>query len=112
MGNRLIGCDECQRCCPFNPAPSAPTNTPVPLEALLTRPAETAAQLRNLIGVNLSIPNRVLGQACLIAGCSGNRALCGLLQPLTAHPSPVVRVHARWALEALTQEQSPARGPF
>lgn len=101
MGNRLIGCDDCQRCCPRNPAPTGPAHTTVPLDTLLTEPKAAALSLRPLIGVNLTIPNRVLGQACLLAGCSGRRELLDPLRPLTAHPSPTVREYAAWAVEQL-----------
>ena len=101
MGNRLIGCDECQRYCPRNPEPEGEPHAPVALEVLLIHPAETAAWLRTQIGVNLSIPNRVLGQACLLAGCSGRKELLTMLEPLSNHPSEVVREHATWAMEQL-----------
>lgn len=101
MGNRLIGCDACQRCCPRNPEPAGESHAPVPLVDLLSRNPETYGLLREQIGVNLSIPNRVLGQACLLAGCSGREELRPLLEPLAAHPSAAVSEHARWALEQL-----------
>ena len=101
MGNRLIGCDDCQRCCPRNPESVGEQGETVPLHDLLTRTGEVCAVLRQRIGVNLSIPNRVLGQACLLAGCSGRQELRPLLVPLTLHPSEVVREHAAWALEQL-----------
>ncbi|MCH5287184.1 MAG: hypothetical protein J1E43_07160 [Christensenellaceae bacterium] len=99
MGNRLIGCDECQRCCPRNPEPAGEPHEAVALDDLLTRTTETCAMLRQQIGANLSIPNRVLGQACLLAGCSEQQELRPLLEPLSDHPSEVVREHAAWALE-------------
>lgn len=101
MGNRLIGCDDCQRCCPRNPEPTGEPHEAVALNDLLTRTAETCATLRQGIGVNLSIPNRVLGQACLVAGCSGRRELLPALAELAEHPSEVVRAHAAWATEQL-----------
>lgn len=102
MGNRLIGCDDCQRCCPRNPPPEGEHHAPVDLASLLTDTAKQAAALRQMIGANLGIPNRVLGQACLIAGCSGRRELIQALVPLTAHPSQAVREHAAWAVERLS----------
>ena len=101
MGNRLIGCDECQRCCPKNPEPAGESQAPVDLLDLLVRPRETSDILRERIGANLSIPNRVLGQACLMAGCAGRKDLLDALRPLTEHPSEAVRAHAAWAMEQL-----------
>lgn len=101
MGNRLIGCDVCQRVCPHNASPEGNTSIPVPLRELLSNPRETAAALRPRIGVNLTIPNRVLSQACLLAGCAQRKDLLPLLLPLADHPSPAVAKHARWAISVL-----------
>lgn len=101
MGNRLIGCDECQRCCPHNAPEESAGQAMVDLAELLRQPKRAATALRPVIGVNLTIPNRVLSQACLIAGCSGDASMAELLRPLLTHPSPTVSEHARWALEAL-----------
>lgn len=101
MGNRLIGCDDCQRCCPKNPEPTGEAHAPVSLAALLSDPSGVCAMLRERIGANLSIPNRVLGQACLIAGSTGRDDLLPLLEALAEHPSETVREHASWALEQI-----------
>ena len=101
MGNRLIGCDDCQRCCPKNPEPMGEPRAPVLLRNLLEHPGDACAELRERIGANLSIPNRVLSQACLIAGSTGRKDLSPLLEVLTNHPSETVREHASWALKQM-----------
>lgn len=101
MGNRLIGCDTCQRCCPHNPPATGDAGQPVPLLRLLTEPKAMAAELRDVIGANLTLPNRLLAQACLLAGTSGRNDLLPTLEGLREHPSPVVREHATWAAERL-----------
>jgi len=101
MGNRFLGCDECQRCCPHNPPPEGAADDPLSLSALLSDTKNIAETLKPLIGANVSIPNRVLSQACLLAGCSGDKGLLDLLKELTKHPSPVVAEHAAWAAEKL-----------
>lgn len=101
MGNRLIGCDECQRCCPHNPPPEGKAGETVPLNALLSATKATAEALWPVIGANLTIPNRVLSQACMIAGCSHDASLLPILHELAQHPSPTVKEHAAWAAEKL-----------
>ena len=106
MGNRLIGCDECQRCCPHNPSPEGGNRPSLPLEKLLREPKTAAESLRPLIGANLTMPNRVLSQACVMAGSTGNATLLPLLEELAAHPSPTVREHAAWACEAIRAREA------
>ncbi|MGN0793438.1 MAG: 4Fe-4S double cluster binding domain-containing protein [Aristaeellaceae bacterium] len=101
MGGRLIGCDTCQRVCPHNAPVTASQQPGIPLKALLEQPKATAQALRPQIGVNLTIPNRVLSQACLMAGCSGDTSLLPLLEGLQAHPSLTVSEHAKWAVSRL-----------
>lgn len=103
MGNRLLGCDECQRCCPHNPPPTGDTQPLVPLAELLTRPKEASAALREMIGANLALPNRVLAQACLLSGSQGRAELLDALRSLAAHPSETVREHAAWAIDEISR---------
>lgn len=108
MGNRLLGCDECQRCCPHNPPPEGDSTPAMPLYALLTDPKGMAMQLKNRIGSNMAIPNRVLAQACLLAGAQRDHALLPAIDRLRDHPSPLVSDHAAWAYGQLSSmEESP-----
>lgn len=101
MGNQLIGCDHCQRCCPHNRQPEGETVTPFPLIDILRSPKETAIAMRDHIGATITMFNRVLGGACIIAGCTGRIDLLTELERLTEHPSEAVRTHAQWAVEQI-----------
>lgn len=105
MGNRLIGCDICQQVCPHNSPAQGKSHSSVKVEKLLSAPKEMAALLRPEIGVNLTITNRVLAQACLIAGCSRQMDLLPMLKKLQEHPSPAVAEHAAWAYDQLKMKQ-------
>ena len=102
MGNRLIGCDICQRCCPHNPAPSGEGHPlPVTLEEILMNPKGSAIELRKYIGATITMFNRVLGGACIVAGCTSRHDLVPRLNELAWAPSHAVSQHAQWALTKL-----------
>ena len=106
MGNRLIGCDECQRCCPHNHAPEGPIlPIPVTLEEILYSPKTAAIELRKYIGATITMFNRVLGGACIVSGCTGRKDLLPRLIELTESPSEAVATHAKWAVEKIRDSQ-------
>ena len=57
----------------------------------------------DMIGANLALPNRVLAQACLLAGSQGRAELLDALRSLAAHPSETVREHAAWAIDEISR---------
>ena len=99
MGNRLIGCDECQRCCPHNLPPAGEAHPPFPLEEILAYPKEAAKIMRAHIGATITMFNRVLGGACIVAGCLQRVDLLPYLEEMAESPSAAVADHARWAID-------------
>ena len=106
MKNMLVGCDICQRCCPHNAKLPEQSGEGISIAELLTHLKEMTVQLIPHIGANLALPNRVLGQALLCAGNSGDASLLPLVEALTVHPSPLVQEHAQWAKKQLKKHET------
>lgn len=102
-GWSLLGCDACQKCCPQN-VPDLQVR-PIPeclnVSRLLQATPETLSELAQLIGRNEARKERVLAQACLIAGNLGDRRFLPRLEELSQHPRDAIRVHAAWAIEQI-----------
>lgn len=110
LGGWVLGCDDCQTCCPWNAAvpPGAdPELLPregqvdLPLEDLLAlTPAEYA---RRFNGTSLARArlDGLVRNAALLAGASGEARWLPLLRPLLQSPHDGVRAAAAWALERL-----------
>ena len=76
---------------------------PVTLEEILDHPKQAAIELRKYIGATITMFNRVLGGACIVAGCTGRWDLLPRLLELTESPSEAVATHAKWAVEQIMQ---------
>ena len=111
IGNRIYGCDDCLAVCPWNKfAQTAHTH-----EAFHPRAELTAPHLADLLALDDEAFRRVFAgspikrigrdrmvrNAAIAAGNSGDPTLAPALRPLAADPSPVVRDAAVWALARL-----------
>ena len=113
MGNRIFGCDDCLAVCPWNKFAAAATELRFaardgdgnpPLAELLALD-EGAFRLRFAgTPVKRTGRNRVLRNALIAAGNSGDRSLAGLVIARLGDASPIVRAMAVWAARRLLSE--------
>ncbi|MDX3910876.1 MAG: tRNA epoxyqueuosine(34) reductase QueG [Sphingobium sp.] len=111
MGNRIYGCDDCLAVCPWNKfAQTASTH-----RAFVGRAELAAPELRELLALDdagfrevfSGSPikrigrNRMVRNAAIAAGNSGDATLLPLLTGLREDDDPVVAEAATWAMERL-----------
>ncbi len=111
IGNRIYGCDDCLAVCPWNKfAETAAAN-----RAFAARAEFAAPRLADLIALDdagfrevfRGSPikrigrNRMVRNALIAAGNSGDPALAGPVRGALADPDPVVAEAAAWALARL-----------
>jgi epoxyqueuosine reductase len=113
MGNRIFGCDDCLAVCPWNKFASAASEMRSavrddagnpPLAELIA--LDDAAFRLRFAGtpVKRTGRNRVVRNALIAAGNSGDTSLMSLITPLLGDPSPLVRAMAVWAVRRLSSE--------
>jgi len=113
IGNRVFGCDDCLAVCPWNKFAVAARDARLqaregahspPLAELLV--LDDAAFRKRFAGtpVKRTGRDRVLRNALIAAGNSGDASLVPAVQRLLEDTSPLVRAMAVWALRQLTDE--------
>jgi epoxyqueuosine reductase len=110
LGGWVLGCDDCQTCCPWNaavPPDADPELLPregqaaLGLEDLLTlTPPEYARRFHGTAMARARLDGLVRN-AALLAGASGEPRWIPLLRPLLGSPHDGVRAAAAWALSRL-----------
>lgn len=111
IGNRIYGCDDCLAVCPWNKfADAAAAN-----KAFVGRAELAAPELADLLALDdagfreifSGSPikrigrNRMVRNAAIAAGNSGDRRLIASLRPLETDADPIVAEAAGWALAQL-----------
>jgi len=111
MGNRIYGCDDCLAVCPWNKFASAAAAN----RAFLARAELAAPELADLLALDDAAfrqifagspikrigRDRMVRNALVAAGNSGEERLIGQVAALLEDPAPVVRGAAVWALGRL-----------
>lgn len=119
IGNRVYGCDDCLAVCPWNKfAATAAAN-----RAFLPRAELVAPALGDLLALDeagfravfAGSPikrigrDRMVRNAAIAAGNSGDRDLVARLRPLACDPCHTVREAAAWALDRLLAPAAPGK---
>ena len=113
IGNRVFGCDDCLAVCPWNKFASAARDM-----KLMARRDLASRPLGELLGlddaafralfagtpVKRTGRDRVVRNALIAAGNSGDATLLPAITPLLADASPLVRAMAVWALHQLADD--------
>ena len=114
IGNWIFGCDICQAVCPWNrfappegdPALTRREEVPHPnlIRELELTPEEFNRKFKNS-AVKRSKYRGYLRNVAIALGNSKNPAARPALQKALNNPEPMVRKHAKWALEQIEMEQ-------
>ncbi len=118
MANRVFGCDDCLAVCPWNKFADAAremqflarggSRTP-PISELLALDDATFRQRFAGTPVKRTGRDRVVRNALIAAGNSGNTALLPQIEGLLTDPSSLVRAMAIWAVRRLADDTAAHR---
>jgi epoxyqueuosine reductase len=124
MGNWVFGCDVCQDVCPYvrrfsrpSPSPLAKAFYPLDIKRIAPRlldllQLDRAAFNRWFKGTAVSRAKRhgLVRNACVAAGNWGSDEALPALHRLLDDEAPIVREHAAWAIQAITNRMPSALG--
>ena len=113
MGNRLLGCDLCQRVCPMQSGAEKDTSNWRIDDFMTLDDQAFAAQLSSLaqrIGRNVVRPQRVRAQIALLCGNIGKESDLPVLCKWAESDFDAVREHARWAISQIETKRTASHG--
>lgn len=109
MGTHLLGCTICQHVCPYSRGEVVPVPPELAaaceIEGLLRGDEEQRRKLAAAIGANYARRGRLMAQAALCAGNSGDRRYVPALRAMLAEEALPARAHAIWALRQLEERE-------
>jgi epoxyqueuosine reductase len=110
IGRHVFGCDICQDVCPWNRKAAAgedacfqprPGCFNPPLEQLARITEEEFRAMFRRSAIRRAKYRGFMRNVCVAMGNSGDGHFRGELERLAAHPDPLIREHAEWALARL-----------
>ena len=121
IGDRIYGCDVCLEVCPWNRFARAGRRlllaarfeiTALTLRELLELSATRFAEVFHRTPIKRLRLTGLLRNACVVAGnvavqAGATHELVAPLRRLAAHPAPMVRAHAVWALQQIAGADAP-----
>ncbi len=118
IGNRMLGCEDCQFVCPKNSKLINMDSTAqkgqeiYDIRAILVN-AKTGLKkqmtpIAQTVGNNYARPQKVLSMAIIVAGNSGDQSYVPLLTETLKYPNEVIRAHSAWAIGKLGGEEATA----
>lgn len=116
IGNRMLGCEECQLVCPknikllHNKESVEKCQEIYNIKAILASAKTGLKKLMNpiaqTVGNNYARPQKVLSMAVIVAGNSEDQSYVPLLAKTLQYPSEVIRAHSAWAIGKLGGEEA------
>ena len=103
----IVGCDICQRVCPANRQieKQRTLEDDFTLADMLRCDQQTLSKFAELYGRNYAIRNRIIAQALLAAGNTGDPAYLEQIKPYLQSNSALVADHARWAQKKIEKKE-------
>ncbi|HZK34436.1 MAG TPA: 4Fe-4S double cluster binding domain-containing protein, partial [Bacillota bacterium] len=107
MGNRILGCEDCQITCPKNADKYKNIDQGDSYKEIFNIMdilknhhglKKYMKQLGQVIGKNYARPRRIISMAIIAAGNSGDSIFVEPLSQTLCHQDPPIRAHSAWAL--------------